>query len=146
MEGNGCNDNGHRHFAHGADGIRLPVRQGTGWAVRTSGQTVTATYTGVIAAYSSFPSLVFIVSVDPTAAASLVNTVTVAGGGELTTANNTASDTTTVAQVAALAINYVDDSNLESVSPFRQGSTTAQIYVSVINNSTADITYSCYRS
>src|SRR5205807_6182488 len=75
-----------------------------GWSVSFSGQTVTATRSDVLASGSSYPALTLTVSVANNAPASLINTATVAGGGEVSTANDSASDPTTITQVADLTI------------------------------------------
>ncbi|HEY1376524.1 MAG TPA: hypothetical protein VGF55_07005, partial [Gemmataceae bacterium] len=75
-----------------------------GWTVTTSGQTITATRTGVLAAGASYPALTLTVSVAKTAPASVTNTAAVAGGGEVNTANDTAADVTTIKPVADLTI------------------------------------------
>ena len=74
-----------------------------GWTVSTNGQTITATRNDVLAGGSSYPVLTLIVSVADDAPASVINTATVAGGGEVNTANDTASDPTTIIQNAQTA-------------------------------------------
>jgi uncharacterized repeat protein (TIGR01451 family) len=75
-----------------------------GWAVTTSGQTVTATRADVLASGVSYPALTLTVAVAATASASVTNTAVVSGGGEVNTANNSATDVTAITQVADLAI------------------------------------------
>lgn len=66
-----------------------------GWNVSFTGQTVTATRSDALAVNASYPPL--IVTVDVAAdAPDLVNTATVASGGEVNTANDSADDPTTV--------------------------------------------------
>ena len=83
-----------------------PADSGTvnGWSVTTSGPTVTATRADALAAGSSYPALTLTVSVAANAPASVTNTATVAGGGEVNTANDSASDVTAITQLADLAI------------------------------------------
>ena len=77
-----------------------------GWSVSTSGQTITATRSDVLAAGGTYPALTITVSVASVAPSSVTNTATVAGGGELNTSNDSASDPTTITVVATkLAIN-----------------------------------------
>ena len=64
-----------------------------GWSLSTSGQTVTATRSDALAAEASYPALTITVSVAANAPASITNTATAAGGGELNTAFDAASDT-----------------------------------------------------
>jgi uncharacterized repeat protein (TIGR01451 family) len=75
-----------------------------GWTVTTDGQTITATRSDVLAGGSSFPVLTLTVGVSATAPASITNTAAVAGGGELNTANDSASDPTTIIQLPDLTI------------------------------------------
>jgi len=78
-------------------GLTATSINGTGWncsqpfgpCTRTSGNTV-------LGVGASYPSLTLTVNVAPDAPASLTNSVTVSGGGETNTANNTAMDPTTV--------------------------------------------------
>jgi uncharacterized repeat protein (TIGR01451 family) len=75
-----------------------------GWSLSTNGQTVTATRSDVLAGGSSYPALTITVRVADNAQASVTNTATVAGGGEINTNNDTASDATAISQLANLAI------------------------------------------
>ena len=75
-----------------------------GWTVSTNGQTVTATRSDVLANGGSYPTLTVTVAVANNAPANVNNTATVAGGGELNTANNSATDPTTIIQAADLTI------------------------------------------
>ena len=56
-----------------------------GWTVSTDGQTVTATRSDTLAAGSSYPALTVTVNVASNAPASVTNTATVSGGGEINT-------------------------------------------------------------
>src|SRR5262249_29565314 len=67
-----------------------------GWTVTFSGQTVTATRSDALAVGASYPAFVVTVSVASNAPASVTNTATVAGGGEVNTANNSATDVTAI--------------------------------------------------
>src|SRR5207244_1300930 len=75
-----------------------------GWSVTTSGQTITATRSDVLASGGSYPPLTLSVSVAADAPASVTNTARVAGGGEVNTANNTTNDQTPIIQVADLTL------------------------------------------
>lgn len=66
---------------------------GTGW---TASGTAMATRTDALAAGGSYPVLTVMVNVSSTAVASVTNTATVSGGGETNTANNGASDPTSI--------------------------------------------------
>ena len=110
-----------------------------GWTVAVSGQTVTATRSDSLAQGSGFTSLPLAVTVTSGAATTgLTNTVTVSGGGEVYTGNDTATDiiTVVVPPVNSLAANGVTSSgaNLNgSVNPngtdttvyFQYGTSTA---------------------
>src|SRR5436305_799193 len=67
-------------------------RNSTGWSARS----VTCTRSDVLAASASYPVLTVTVDVAGNAAASVTNSATVSGGGEFTTANDSASDVTTI--------------------------------------------------
>ena len=69
---------------------------GSGWTVNLS--TLTATRSDLLAPGGSYPPLTVTVNVAANAAASVTNTATVSGGGETNTANDTASDATTIQQ------------------------------------------------
>jgi uncharacterized repeat protein (TIGR01451 family) len=102
-----------------------------GWTVTTSGQTVTATRGDVLAGGGSYPALTLTVSVSATAPPSVTNTASVAGGGEVNTANNSASDPTTILQVADLTIRKSHAGN------FRRGDRAAAYTILVSNVSAA---------
>jgi hypothetical protein len=63
---------------------------GTGWSCTLG--TLTCTRSTVLAAGASYPPVTVTVTVASTAPASVTNQVTVSGGGETNTANNSASD------------------------------------------------------
>jgi len=71
-----------------------------GWTVTANGQTITATRGDVLAAGGSYPPLTLTVSVANNSPTSITNTATVAGGGEVNTANDSASDPTTITPVS----------------------------------------------
>ena len=77
-------------------GLPPTAASGTGWTTSISGQTVTATRTDALASGASYPGLTITVSVATDAPASVANTATVSGGGELNTTNDGANDPTTV--------------------------------------------------
>jgi uncharacterized repeat protein (TIGR01451 family) len=69
---------------------------GPGWSVSVNGQTITATSIDMVASGNSFPILRLNVDVAIDAPASVVNTATVSGGGEVITNNDSADDPTTI--------------------------------------------------
>lgn len=73
---------------------------GTGWSCAD----MTCTRSDVLAAGASYPQLSLTVSVAANAPASVTNTVSVSGGGEWNTSNNTATDPTTIIQLADPAV------------------------------------------
>ena len=88
-------------------GLTPTAASGTGWTTSIAGQTVTATRGDVLTAGASYPSLTITVSVADSAPASVTNTATVSGGGELNTANDTANDPTTIAPASGSLSGYV---------------------------------------
>jgi uncharacterized repeat protein (TIGR01451 family) len=98
-----------------------------GWTVATNGQTITATRSDVLASASSYPALPLTVSVSATAPATVTNTATVAGGGQLDTGNHSASDPTTIIQLPILAITK------RHVGTFNPGD-SADVYTVTVSN------------
>ena len=78
-------------------GLTATAISGTGWSCVLG--TLTCTRTDALAAGASYPVITVTVSVASNAAASLINMATVAGGGELNTSNNSASDVTPIIPV-----------------------------------------------
>jgi len=75
-------------------GLTATAMTGTGWTCTVA--TLSCTRTDALAAGASYPAITLTVSVAANAAASVSNLVTVAGGGELNTANDSFTDVTTV--------------------------------------------------
>ena len=75
-------------------GLTATAFSGTGWTTNLS--TLTATRSDGLAQGSSYPPLTLTVSVSQTAAASVTNIASISGGGETNTANDSASDITTI--------------------------------------------------
>jgi uncharacterized repeat protein (TIGR01451 family) len=77
---------------------------GAGWTCPTAPLTspITCTRSDALAAGSSYPSITLTVSVAPNAAASVTNTATVSGGGEVNTSNDTATDVTAIGPGACI--------------------------------------------
>ena len=88
-------------------GLTPTAASGTGWTTSISGQTVTATRSDALAGGASYPDLTITVSVAGNAQASVTNTATVSGGGELNTTNDTANDPTTIAPANGSLSGYV---------------------------------------
>ena len=75
-------------------GLTATAISGTGWACTLA--TATCTRSDALAAGASYPAITLTVTVANNAAANVVNSVTVSGGGETNTANDTATDPTTI--------------------------------------------------
>ncbi len=83
-------------------GLVPQTATGTGWNCSISGQTVTCTRSDSLAPNASYPPITLTVAIANSAPASLTNTVTVGGGGENNTGNNTAQDPTNITDPAPL--------------------------------------------
>jgi uncharacterized repeat protein (TIGR01451 family) len=78
-------------------GITATNISGSGWnCTQPSGPCTRSGSSTALAAGASYPTLVLLADVPGNATASVTNSVTVSGGGELNTANNSASDTVTI--------------------------------------------------
>ncbi|MFO1064612.1 MAG: hypothetical protein U0892_12180 [Pirellulales bacterium] len=106
----------------------VPVSaSGNGWTVQIANGVMTATRSDALAAGASYPDLIYTVSVNSNAPASVTNSVTVSGGGQLNTNNDSASDSTTITQVADMSI------TAGHTEVFRQGDAQHAINVMVSN-------------
>jgi hypothetical protein len=76
-------------------GLSASAISGAGWSCTLA--TLTCTRGDALSAGGSYPPITVTVDVAANAAASVTNTATVSGGGELNTANDSASDPTTIA-------------------------------------------------
>ena len=83
-------------------GLTATAISGAGWT--TDLGSLTCTRSESLAAGAGYPPITVIVDVSTNAAANLTNTANVAGGGELNTANDTASDATTVVALAPIQL------------------------------------------
>jgi len=106
-------------------GLAATALSGTGWTCTLG--TLTCTRSDVLANGSSYPAITLTVTVANNAAASVTNSVTVSGGGETNTANDSATDPTTVTQVADLTIAK------SHVGSFSQGQTGAAYTITASN-------------
>ena len=80
-------------------GLTATALSGTGWTCTLA--SVSCTRSDVLAAGASYPAITLTVNVAATAPATVTNTASVSGGGDVTPANNSASDATTVIPVPA---------------------------------------------
>jgi uncharacterized repeat protein (TIGR01451 family) len=81
-------------------GLAATAISGAGWSCVLA--TLTCTRNDALPAGSSYPSITLIVNVASTAPSSVTNIVTVAGGGEVNTSNDTANDPTTILATTAV--------------------------------------------
>jgi RHS repeat-associated protein/uncharacterized repeat protein (TIGR01451 family) len=95
-------------------GLTAAALSGTGWSCTLA--TVTCTRSDALAAGATHPAITLTVNVANNAPATVTNTVTVSGGGELNTANDTATDPTTIGVASGIAV---------SPSPVNFGNVTA---------------------
>lgn len=79
-------------------GMTATAISGTGWSCTLA--TLTCTRSDALAAGASYPDITVTVNVAANAPASVINTATVSGGGETNTANDTATDPTTITQLS----------------------------------------------
>ena len=104
-------------------GLTATALGGSGWTVNLS--TLTATRSDPLAAGASYPALTLTVNVASGASGSATDTATVSGGGA---ANDTGSDTVTIAPPADLTVAMTDSGN------FKQGD-AADTYAITVSNS-----------
>jgi uncharacterized repeat protein (TIGR01451 family) len=83
-------------------GLTAASMFGNGWSCNFT--TTTCSRNDVLAVNGSYPPISFSVNVADNAAASVINTATVSGGGEVNTSNDTASDPTTINPAPDLTI------------------------------------------
>jgi len=109
-------------------GLTATAISGTGWSCTLA--TLTCTRSNVLAASSSYPVITLTVDVANDALPSVTNTATVAGGGELDTTNDSASDLTTINEADLTLTMFLG-------SPLSQGQGFALYFISVRNSGTA---------
>ncbi|HEX6833201.1 MAG TPA: choice-of-anchor Q domain-containing protein, partial [Rudaea sp.] len=106
-------------------GLVATGMSGTGWTCTLG--TLTCTRADALASGASYPPISLIVNVAANAPVSVTNSATVSGGGELNTANDTASDVATVLQVADMTI------ALAHAGTFSPGQSGATYTITVTN-------------
>jgi uncharacterized repeat protein (TIGR01451 family) len=107
-------------------GLTATAINGTGWSCVLG--TLTCTRSDVLAAGASYPVITLTVDVANNAPASVTNTAGVSGGGQTNTANDTASDPTTINQLPDLTIAKSHAGN------FIQGQVGATYTITVTNS------------
>ncbi len=111
-----------------ASGLTATSISGSAWScTQPSGPCTRDFGNTVLAAGSSYPPLTLAVNVAPNAPASVTNSVTVSGGGELNTANDAASDPTTIGPGPDLTITKTHVGN------FTQSQNAATYTITVTN-------------
>ena len=86
-------------------GLTATGISGTGWACVLA--TLTCTRSDALGAGASYPPITLTVTVSLVAPASVTNSVSVSGGGETNTSNNSATDPTTINAAAAPSVSLV---------------------------------------
>jgi uncharacterized repeat protein (TIGR01451 family) len=94
-------------------GLTATAIGGTGWACPTL---INCNRSDVLANGSSFPAITLTVSAAINAPASVINSVTVSGGGETDLTNDTAADTTAVTPLSGPPLTIVPLNNSTNVS------------------------------
>jgi uncharacterized repeat protein (TIGR01451 family) len=110
-------------------GLTATAISGTGWACVLG--TLTCTRGDALAAGSSYPVITVTVTVANNAAASVTNSVSVSGGGQTNTGNDSATDPTTINQLPDLTITK------SHVGNFTQGQVGATYSITATNSGTA---------
>jgi uncharacterized repeat protein (TIGR01451 family) len=110
-------------------GLTATAISGTGWSCTLA--TLTCTRSDALAASSSYPVITVTVTVANNAAASVTNSVSVSGGGQTNTANDTATDPTTINQLPDLTIAK------SHVGNFAQGQVGATYSITATNSGSA---------
>src|SRR5439155_24830648 len=88
-------------------GLTPSTASGTGWSCVVAGQTVTCTRSDALAAGASYPVITITVAISQSATSPLTNTAAVAGGNELNSSNDSASDVPTVSSQADVLVTKV---------------------------------------
>jgi len=106
-------------------GLTANSMSGLGWSCNLA--SMTCLRDSVLAPSAAYPPITLLVRVSPDAPATLTNTATVSGGGDVTPANNTATDPTTINPSPDLSI-----TNSHAPEPFIAGQTGT--YTLTVNN------------
>ncbi len=114
-------------------GLTATSMVGSGWSCDVS--TYTCTRSDVLASGESYPTIALKVTVASDAPASVTNTAKVSGGGDVSTANNTANDPTTI--VAAYPVLAITKTHKGS---FKQGQVGATYTIRVKNTGNGQTT------
>ncbi len=94
-------------------GLTATAMSGSGWTCVLG--TLTCTRSDGLSANSNYPAIALTVNVAANAASPLINSVTVSGGGKTNTANDTATDSTTILLPADLTVTKTHNGNFTEV-------------------------------
>ena len=108
-------------------GITPTSASGTGWTCSVSAQTVSCTISTSLAANGTYPSITVNGLVSQSAPATLTNTATISGGGEINLLNDTATNVATVVSSADMKVT-------ESASPNPVAAGSNITYTQVVTN------------
>src|SRR6185369_11197542 len=106
-------------------GLTATSMSGSGWTCVLS--TVSCTRSTTLAGGASYPAITLTVNVASNAPPSVSNAVAVSGGGEANTANDNATDVTTIAQLPDLTL------TMTHAGSFTQGQSGATYSLTVAN-------------
>ena len=106
-------------------GLLPAAMSGSGWTCTLG--TLTCSRADALGANASYPAITLTANVSSGAPVTLVNTVTVTGGGESNTLNDTATDSASVTQVTDLVV------SLTHSDSFTQGATARRYTIGVRN-------------
>ena len=88
-------------------GLAPSTALGTGWGCGIAAQVVTCTRSDALLGGASYPVITITVAISQSATTPLTNTATVAGGNELNTSNDSASDLTAIASQADVVVTKI---------------------------------------
>ena len=100
-------------------GLTPTAASGAGWTCTVAGATVTCTRSDALAPGASYPPVTITVNVAANAPASVTNTATISGGGDVNATNNAATDVATILPGPDLIVSK------SHVGNFTQGQTGA---------------------
>jgi uncharacterized repeat protein (TIGR01451 family) len=106
-------------------GLAVTAMSGTGWTCTVA--TLSCTRSDALAAAASYPPITLTVNVANNAPSTVLNTVTVSGGGEVNSINSSAGDSAAVAPVTDLVVTK------KHVGNFTQGD-SGKIYTIIARN------------
>jgi uncharacterized repeat protein (TIGR01451 family) len=109
-------------------GLTPTSASGTGWTCSVSGQTLSCTRSDALAGGGSYPPITVNVNVSQSAPATITNTGAIAGGGDISPLNDTATDVASVGSTADLSV-----TDAASPNPVAAGANIT--YTQIVTNS-----------